>query len=80
MVVRRAAVPVVTVGGHRVPRDRRVFDDRGGVGVTEHMASGQWLLVAAVLVACIAGAVLLTYVVEEIRHDEHRREDDDRHA
>lgn len=44
--------------------------------MTAHMATGQWLLVLAVIAACILGAVFVTYVVEEIRHDPHRHEDD----
>lgn len=41
-----------------------------------HAAAGQWLLLAAVLVACFVGGALVTYVLEEIRHEHNQRKDD----
>lgn len=41
------------------------------------MATGQWLLVLAVAVACVGLGALVTYVLEEIRHADAR---EDRHA
>ena len=40
-----------------------------------NVAGGQLALVAFVLLACIGGSALVTYVVEEVRHDPSRHSD-----
>lgn len=42
-----------------------------------NVAGGQLALVAFVLLSCIGAATLVTYVIEEVRHDPSRQHPDD---